>query len=536
MSLKKRSRSLISGFLRSLQATPRGPALELGELSLTYEQLWEYAGKIAACLKETLDPSESVVAILANRSVGAYGGILGILASGRGYVPLNAKFPVERTLRMLQASGCKTLVVGQECAPALAGLLPHLDKGMTLIFPDPAWEPDLEGSRQAKRPHRVILARQLSKVADACEPIVDESDTAYLLFTSGSTGVPKGVEVSQSNVAAYMDYAAKRFGIHPGDRCSQNFDLTFDLSVHDLFTCWDGGATLCPFAEQTLTPATLVEEKELTVWFSVPSVAMFASKLGLLEPGAFPTLRWSLFCGEALSSSLASAWQAAANNSVLENLYGPTEATIAITTYRWNSATSPAECVRGLVPIGWPFEEQEVCAVDEDLALVPPGESGELCLGGSQVTRGYLNDPEKTAKSFVRLKHTGGQIWYRTGDLVRQDERGCLFYLGRRDFQVKVNGYRVELQEIDLVLREAARTELAVAIPWPLSDGSASGIVGVLSGSDPTRDRKIIAACESKLPRYMVPNRIYHVPELPLNVNGKIDRGKIAEMLANWSQ
>jgi acyl-CoA synthetase (AMP-forming)/AMP-acid ligase II len=222
----------------------------------------------------------------------------------------------------------------------------------------------------------------------------------------------------------------------------------------------------------------------------------------------------------------------------VENLYGPTEATIAITSYRWDPATSPAECVRGLVPIGWPFDGQQVCVVNEDLIPVQRVESGELCLGGSQVTQGYLNDPEKTANSFVHFSHTGDQVWYRTGDLVRQDERGCLFYLGRRDFQVKVNGYRVELQEIDLVLREAAKTELAVAIPWPLSDGSASGIVGVLSQSDSTEsdavsDKQIIAACEARLPRYMVPTRIYHFSQIPLNVNGKIDRGKITEMLAN---
>ncbi len=527
-------RSLISGFFRSLLASPGSPALELGELTLSYEQLWNYAGRIAACLKDTLDPSEKVVALLADRSVGAYGGILGVLGSGRGYVPLNPKFPLERTLVMLRASGCKTLVVGRECAATLEALLPrlheNLDGPLTLIIPDSGWEPD----SKLLSSHRVIQARALAKIADPRDPIVDSSDTAYLLFTSGSTGTPKGVAVSQSNAVAYMEYAARRFGMHGGDRCSQNFDLTFDLSVHDLFTCWDGGATLCPYAEQTLTPATLIDEKELTCWFSVPSVAMFAAKLGLLEPGVFPSLRWSLFCGEALSASLATAWQAAANNSILENLYGPTEATIAITYYRWDSATSPAECVRGLVPIGWPFDGQQVCAVNDDLVPVPVGESGELCLGGSQVTRGYLNDPEKTARSFVRLKHTGDQVWYRTGDLVRQDERGCLFYLGRRDFQVKVNGYRVELQEIDLVLREAARTELAVAIPWPLSEGSASGIVGVLSGSDPAQDRQIIAACETRLPRYMVPNRIYHFPQIPLNVNGKIDRGKITEMLANW--
>lgn len=532
MAAPLQSRSLISGFLRSLCANPARPALELGEQVLSYEELWDYGGRITACLKEVLHPSERVVAILANRSVGAYGGILGILGSGRGYVPLNPKFPLERTLVMLKASGCKTLIVGQECAAVFEELISRVDQQLNVIVPDPGWQPRSGVSLS----HRVVTPQQLAKVADPFEPDVEGDATAYLLFTSGSTGVPKGVAVSQSNAVAYMQYAVKRFGMHVDDRCSQNFDLTFDLSVHDLFTCWDAGATLCPYAEQTLTPATLIDEKQLTCWFSVPSVAMFASKLGLLDPGAFPTLRWSLFCGEALSSSLAGAWQAAANNSILENLYGPTEATIAITWYRWDSEKSPAECVRGLVPIGWPFDGQQVCVVDENLKPVPTGESGELCLGGSQVTRGYLNDPEKTAKSFVRLSHAGNQIWYRTGDLVRQDERGCLFYLGRGDFQVKVNGYRVELQEIDLVLREAARTEMAVAIPWPLSDGSASGIVGVLSGADSGRDEKIIAACESRLPRYMVPNRIYHFPQMPLNVNGKIDRGKITEMLGKESQ
>jgi len=532
MALSQPPRSLISGFLRSLRANPSGLALELGPASLSYEQLWRYAGAIAGCLQDNLGPSENVVAVLADRSVAAYGGILGVLGSGRGYVPLNPKFPVERTLVMLNASGCRTVVVGKECAPILEALLPRLDKPLIFVIPDAGWKPD---SRYLSR-HRVMAAGELQKVADPIEPTVEGDATAYLLFTSGSTGVPKGVAVSQSNVTAYMDYAAKRFGIRAGDRCSQNFDLTFDLSVHDLFTCWDAGAALCPYAEQTLTPASLIDELQLTVWFSVPSVAMFASKVGLLEPGAFPTLRWSLFCGEALSSSLAAAWQEAANNSILENLYGPTEATIAITYYRWDRDTSPAECVRGLVPIGWPFEGQQVCAVDDNLTVVAKGETGELCLAGSQVTRGYLNDSEKTARSFVHLAHTGDVLWYRTGDLVRQDERGCLFYLGRRDFQTKVSGYRVELQEIDLVLREAAGTELAVAIPWPVSDGTASGIVGVLSGSSSIHDKQIIAACERRLPRYMVPTRLCHFHEMPLNVNGKIDRGRIAEMLAKGEQ
>ena len=514
--------------MRSLSAHGARSALELGDQVFTYEDLWDYAGRISACLRERLSPSQTMVAVLANRSVGAYGGILGVLASGRGYMPLNPKFPLERTLIMLNASACQTMVVGQECAAVLKSLLPRISTPLTIITADSGWEM----SRGDIAPHQLIAAQDLSKVADPCDPIINDEAAAYLLFTSGSTGIPKGVPVSHSNVRAYMDYAAKRFEINADDRCSQNFDLTFDLSVHDLFTCWNAGATLCPCTEQTLTPATLIGEKRITVWFSVPSVAMFASKIGLLTPGAFPTLRWSLFCGEALSSSLACAWQEAACNSILENLYGPTEATIAITAYRWDPQESSVECLSGLVPIGWPYEGQQICVVNEDLQPVQPGVTGELCLTGSQVTAGYLNDPENTAKHFARLPHTADQVWYRTGDLVRQDERGCVYYLGRRDFQVKVNGYRVELQEIDLALRQAAGTELAVAIPWPVSNGSATGVVGVLSASDPTRDERILAACSNRLPRYMVPQRIFHFKELPLNVNGKIDRGKIAEMIA----
>lgn len=528
MEANSQRSSLISGFLRSVRKQSARTALEIGDDVYTYEQLWQYAGALTACLRTRLAPSEAVVAVLANRSVAAYGGILGILGSGRGYVPLNPKFPLQRTLTMLQASGCKTVVVGKECAASLQALLPSIQQPLTIITADKGWAPSVGGATQ----HRFVGARELSVVADPTDPSVADDATAYLLFTSGSTGIPKGVAVSQSNVRAYLNYAAKRFAFNADDRCSQNFDLTFDLSVHDLFTCWNAGATLCPYAEQTLTPATLIDEKALTVWFSVPAVAMFAAKVGLLSPEAFPSLRWSLFCGEALSATLATAWQDAASHSILENLYGPTEATIAITAYRWDPATSPGECVSGLVPIGWPYEGQQLCVIDESFRPVQPGTNGELCLGGSQVTAGYWNDPEKTARSFVRLAHSGDRIWYRTGDLVRQDERGCIFYLGRSDFQIKVNGYRVELQEIDLALRQAAGTELAVAIPWPVSNGSATGVVGVLSASDPAHDEKILAACAGRLPRYMVPQRIFHFRELPLNVNGKIDRGKISQMIA----
>jgi non-ribosomal peptide synthetase component F len=339
------------------------------------------------------------------------------------------------------------------------------------------------------------------------------------------------VAVSQSNVTSYLEVVERRYALSADDRCSQNFDLTFDPSVSDLFMCWDAGATLCPYPEQYLVPASIINEKELTVWSSVPSVATLASRLGLLQPGAFPSLRLSLFCGEALSLRLARDWQRAAPNSTLENAYGPTEATILITAYRWDPERSPAECAGGTVPIGWIFEGQQICVVDEDLFPVPAGDAGELCVAGSQVTSGYLNDAVRTQQRFVQLHGLGLTKWYRTGDLVKQDDRGCLYFLGRKDQQVKISGYRVELQEIENVIGEAANAQFAAAVPWPVVDGAASGIVAVVSGSDPTQDENIFTACRARLPKYMVPSHIYHVKDMPLNVSGKLDRQEISRLV-----
>ena len=525
--MNKAGRSLISGFLSSLERHPDRLALELGEEKLTYGQLWEQASRIAAAIQKHCAPSDPLIALLAYRSVIAYAGVLGILASGRGYVPLNPKFPTDRTLAMLNASHCTTIVAGPECANAVTSLLPHLEASFTWLL---AGSDSMPQDRFPK-PHLAIADREMKAQLDAALPCSPANATAYLLFTSGSTGVPKGVAVSQSNICRYLDYVGRRYSVHDQDRCSQNFDLTFDLSVHDLFSCWDAGATLCSFPEQVLVPATMIEESRLTVWFSVPSLAMFANKIGLLEPGAFPTLRLSLFCGEALSCNLAERWQRAALFSRIENIYGPTEATVAITHYPWDQIHSSAECVNGIVPIGWIFKGQECCVVDEKLAPVPMGQVGELCLSGSQVTGGYFNDPGRTHSQFVRLDGSPDKIWYRTGDLVRQDNRQCLYFLGRKDNQVKVNGYRVELQEIDLALREASGTELAVAIPWPVSEGTAAGIVAVLCGADASLDDHVIELCANRLPRYMVPSSIYHFDSLPLNVNGKVDRTQISERI-----
>jgi non-ribosomal peptide synthetase component F len=316
------------------------------------------------------------------------------------------------------------------------------------------------------------------------------------------------------------------------DRFSQEFDLTFDLSVHDMFVCWERGACLyCVPERAVMAPAKFIREHELTVWFSVPSLVGRLEKLRLLRPGCFPSLRCSLFCGEPFSAVYAQRWQEAAPNSIVENLYGPTETTIAITHYRWDKVTSPKDCIYGIVPIGWTFPGQVGAVVGENLDFVSPGESGELWLAGSQVTSGYWNSPHKTQEQFVKLPTTGESLWYRTGDLVKQDATGCFYYLGRTDHQIKIRGYRVELQEIEAVLRKACGTEQAVSVAWPVSNGSAEGVVGFVSGVETLERDRVLAYCREVLPDYMVPQEIYLRQELPLNVNGKVDRLTLARQL-----
>lgn len=528
---RKSSRSLISGFLESAERFPDRPALVVNGKSVSYASFRGIVRRIASAI-HTLQVEQKpfpLVAVLAHRSETAYAGVLGSLAAGKGYVPLNARFPLERTLQMLSLSGCTALIVGKECLSQLSDLLKAADRSLTIILPDVASTLELTSQNPH---HRFLFANQLPGEEGFSFAENPAASLAYLLFTSGSTGVPKGVPISQGNVRSYVDYICPRYNVSEQDRFSQQFDLTFDLSAHDMFVCWERGACLyCVPENSVMAPAKFIRDHQLTMWFSVPSVAGLLSKMHLLLPGSFPSLRYSLFCGEPLSASYAQSWQEAAPNSILENLYGPTEATIAIAHYRWDSPRSPQECVNGIVPIGHIFEGQKFRVTDSRGESVPFGDPGELCLSGSQVATGYWNNPKKTLQQFVPLPGAGDPLWYRTGDLVKQDAAGNLCYLGRMDHQIKIRGYRVELQEIEAVLRRACGTEQVVSVPWPVHNGSAEGVVAFVSGVNAFDERRVLARCSDVLPDYMVPKKIYLVDELPLNLNQKIDRKKLSNLL-----
>jgi amino acid adenylation domain-containing protein len=431
---------------------------------------------------------------------------------------------------MLTLSGCTILIVGKECLPQLPGLLKSVDHPLSIILPGVSASEEL---RSKHKRHQFIFADQLlSSAAFSAPEETNPASPAYLLFTSGSTGLPKGVPISQGNVRSYIDYICDRYNVNEHDRFSQQFDLTFDLSAHDMFACWERGAALyCVPERSVMAPAKFIREHQLTMWFSVPSVTGLLTKMRLLSPGCFPSLRCSLFCGEPLPAAYAQSWQEAAPISVVENLYGPTEATIAIAHYRWDSEKSPLECLNGIVPIGRVFPGQQSRVTDSRGESVPMGEAGELCLAGSQVAQGYWDNPMKTQEQFVRLPGASERVWYRTGDLVKQDEVGNLCYLGRIDQQVKIRGYRVELQEIEAVLRHACGTEQVVSVPWPVTNGSAEGVVAFVSGVKTLDHDGVLGKCGDILPDYMVPKRIYLIDELPLNPNQKVDRVKLASLL-----
>lgn len=486
--------------------------------------------RLAATIqKETAGNAVPLTAVFAYRSETAYAGVLGALMAGHGYVPLNRTFPVERTRLMLERSMCESIVVDQASLSQIGEVLSTTTKRLLLLCPDSSDVTELSARFPA---HHVVGVSDLLTPDHWTSRDVTVDSIAYLLFTSGSTGQPKGVMVSHRNVLGYIDFVAPRYAIHEHDRCSQLFDMTFDLSAHDMFVTWERGACLCcPTQKELIKPGAFIADACLTTWFSVPSTAIFMKKLGMLKSAMYPYLRLSLFCGEALPMEIAKGWVEAAPNSVLENIYGPTELTIACTAYRWDNTNSPDECKHGIVPIGYPFQDMEMKVTDEALREVEPGQDGELLMTGPQLSLGYWGDPAKTATAFVTPPGSA-KVFYRTGDRVRRPTGSApLIYLGRMDHQIKVMGHRVELGEVEAVIREESGIDGVVAVGWPITPGGAGAIEAFLQTIDCPDPAGLQRRLESRLPKYMVPRRLHVVSDLPLNSNGKYDRRALLRKL-----
>lgn len=362
-------------FARSADLYPDAGALEVDKDRLTYRELRDLAERITARLITAAGGAPPRrVGLLASRSVTAYAGYLAILRAGATVVPLNPEHPPARTAAIVESAGLEVILA--DAAGDGAGL------GVPVVTAGPD-----EVAALAKEPAPDLPYRQAGP-----------DDVAYIIFTSGSTGSPKGVPILHRNISAYLDQVAPRYGIGPGSRLSQTFELTFDGSVHDLFVAWAGGGTLVvPMRGQLLSPVRTINNLRLTHWFSVPSLISFASRLGTLTPGCMPTLRWSVFGGEPLTLAAAREWRAAAPASRLEVLYGPTELTISCTAYRLpDDPDTWPETPNGTAPIGNCYPGMDFLLLDENGL---PGDSGELLVRGPLRFPGY-QDPGTTRAAF----------------------------------------------------------------------------------------------------------------------------------------
>ena len=293
------------------------PALSVAGETWSYRDLLGAASWLAGQLQEpTHEVDRPITAVMADRVGSSYVGILACILKGHGYVPINVAHPIARNVQVLRRSGARELICGRKSAPYLRELVhaePQLREQLAII-----------PSGDARDEMPVVLG-----AAYADEPAPRDAP-CYVLFTSGSTGEPKGVTITHGNLTGYLDAVDQVMDVGPQDRFSQTFELSFDVSVHDLMVCWTHGAHLIvPDAAALAAPGDYIRDRAITCWFSVPTLAFQAQLQGSLTPGAFPSLRWSLFVGEALPLALAHAWEDAASNGRTENWYGPTEATIA---------------------------------------------------------------------------------------------------------------------------------------------------------------------------------------------------------------
>ena len=432
-------------------------ALEIEGRAISYEELVDNAMAIAAMLYEFGAKGETI-GLVGQRKPSSYMGLLGIIFSGCNFTPINPKYNLSKIKSIIDGSKVRILVGDYDDINRLDRSI--IDNVEISFFPDKASAKDNKINFNGL--FSINNSNSLLTPVD-CAPTA----LAYVNYTSGSTGLPKGVMVTHRNVESFLNNMHQIYSLDPMFRASQSFGLSFDPSVSDIFFTWMELGTLCVVPEdELLVPSDFIKREEITFWNSVPSIVNFMLKTGNLEPGSFPKLTHSMFCGEQFPIEIAKAWQLAAPNSSIENLYGPTETTIYISRHVHSMPNEKKQYRNGIVPIGLPFPDHSVALIDENNCKIDDSSDGEIVFSGPQLTVGYLNDSEKTDQSFVRFDwDESNSIWYKTGDLGFINLDGDMECIGRKDNQIKIAGRRIEIGEIEDILSKFDLTSGAVVVP-----------------------------------------------------------------------
>jgi amino acid adenylation domain-containing protein len=496
--------------------------------TLTYQELDVISDRLACVLSAHGVERGDRVGIYLNKSVESLAAVFGILKAGGAYVPLDPGAPVKRIAFIVGNCAMKALV---STKARIAKLRPALSDSATphcVVVTDGV---TLDSEVSLPKAWMVSWQEVEQSPARRASPTVIEDDLAYILYTSGSTGEPKGVMISHRASLTFVNWSCQCFAIQAADRVSNHAPLHFDLSIFDIFTTIKAGGTIVPVPEEkSVFPqdlADFIASQQITIWYSVPSALTRLVLYGGLQRHPFASLGKILFAGEVFPVKFLRQLKAFIPHARYFNLYGPTETNVC--TY--HEVTDIALDRQEPLPIGKACANTEVFAITDRQTLAAPGEVGELHVRGPGLANGYWGSPERTSDAFIHDPvGTPGRLEkvYRTGDLVKRDAEGNYLFLGRRDNMVKSRGYRIELGEIESVLYSHPLVEEAavVAIPDEEIGNALQAFVSIRNGAAVSRV-DLERHCAEHLPRYMLPSVIEFRRSLPKTSTGKIDKGRL---------